>query len=683
MIIDDALLYRRMGLSVIPVSRDKKPLLKWEEFQKRLATPEEIKGWFTRWTDANLGIVTGTISNLAVVDIEKGGKTDWLPQNTAIVKTGGGGFHYYFRYPPEGVKNAARIRDLTDIRGGGGFVVAPQSLHASGKCYEWVQNTEIGQFPSHLFTTPNVFAGQPTQMQFQKPKQDWSQILQGVGQGNRNEMAAKTAGLIMRQLDPSEWDTVGWPLFETWNGKNSPPLPERELRMTWESIGKRAVNDVRHTAVQRFKGDLSTVEDIPSVKLTEVLDLGIDELLKTKPKDCISYGYNFLDDVLTGIFPGELTVVGGVTGCHAKGQGILMFDGSIKKVEEIEVGDMLMGIDSKPRTVDVLYRGQDELFDVKPCKGRAFRVNGDHVLSLVMSGKNFYKGIEDISVRDFLKLGKWRQRTYKLIKTGIEFPRKELSIDPYLLGVWLGDGSVGSGRITTGDKEIKDEMDKMCKEKNWILKIRSRYPANADVLSLVSKEYKSGNSLWSGLKRMGILMDKSIPKDYIINSARNRLQLLAGLLDTDGTLHKNDQSTYRFYSVKEELADSVVFLRRSLGFRSDKRVRHQITNFSHGLMYKCFEVTINGDTFKIPVRINRKKASHKENLIRPRDSLRCGFKIEKAGRGDFFGFSIKEDPHYLLDDFTGEAPSPSPGRRSSRTPCRACPAPARGELSSA
>jgi len=146
-----ALRLRNKGISVIPIRPDKKPYIAWKEYTERIATEDEINKWWQDYPDANLGIVTGKISNLTVVDVEEGGIIDYLPE-TLTVATGGGGFHLYYRYSDK-FKNAVRIRDLTDIRNDSGYVIAPPSIHKSGKQYTYHSKKAISQFPEHLFLT--------------------------------------------------------------------------------------------------------------------------------------------------------------------------------------------------------------------------------------------------------------------------------------------------------------------------------------------------------------------------------------------------------------------------------------------------------------------------------------------------------------------------------------------------
>lgn len=228
--------YLSLGFSVIPVGQDKKPLIKWEEFQKRKPTEDEIKKWAETYPDLNIGIVTGEVSGVVVVDVEAGGDTTDLPQ-TVIVKTGGGGFHYYYKHPQTPVKNAVKTRKKTDIRGDGGYVVAVPSLHKSGNRYEWAvppEKSEFAEPPRWIFESSFRSDGKV----LKTPKVDWQQFLsQENPEGSRNSLAAKLAGKLLYHLPSDLWEFAGWATLKEWNSsQNKPPLYEAELRNVWESI---------------------------------------------------------------------------------------------------------------------------------------------------------------------------------------------------------------------------------------------------------------------------------------------------------------------------------------------------------------------------------------------------------------------------------------------------------------
>lgn len=187
------------GVSVIPVGTDKRPLINWKEYSERIATRKEVIHWWNQFPDANLAIVTGKISNLTVVDIEEGGIIEGYPE-TLTVKTGGGGYHLYYRYTPK-FKNAVRIRDLTDIRNDVGYVIAPPSIHKSGKRYTFESKKKITSFPEHLFFTQIV----------EQKKNDWPELFRGVGSGSRNDAAAKICGHILTKTPFQMWEYVAWP----------------------------------------------------------------------------------------------------------------------------------------------------------------------------------------------------------------------------------------------------------------------------------------------------------------------------------------------------------------------------------------------------------------------------------------------------------------------------------------
>lgn len=147
--LDHALNYSSMGMSVIPVGKTKKPFVKWEEYQTRRATIDEIQEWWKRWPDANIGIVTGKVSGISVIDIDNpeaaAAIEDCLPENleTPSCLTPRGGKHLYFEYNENvtTISNAGGIKGL-DARGDGGYIVAPPSVNGNGKSYSWIISIE-------------------------------------------------------------------------------------------------------------------------------------------------------------------------------------------------------------------------------------------------------------------------------------------------------------------------------------------------------------------------------------------------------------------------------------------------------------------------------------------------------------------------------------------------------------
>src|SRR3990167_3063224 len=212
-------------ISVVPVGRNKIPYIKWEEFQVRYPTVEEVTEWWTKWPDANLAIVTGKISNVTIVDVEAGGDISKLPK-TATIRSGGGGWHFYYQYHP--IKSVSRILPLTDIKSDGGLCTSPPSIHANGKKYEVLHRMNYAPFPAQLF-------GEVT-----KNGKDLSHLLNDtISQGDRNNSATSICGKLLLRFKESEWETQAWPLFKSWNSThNQPALPENELLTIFKSISQ-------------------------------------------------------------------------------------------------------------------------------------------------------------------------------------------------------------------------------------------------------------------------------------------------------------------------------------------------------------------------------------------------------------------------------------------------------------
>lgn len=339
----------------------------------------------------------------------------------------------------------------------------------------------------------------------------------------------------------------------------------------------------------------------------------------------------------------------GAPGCHRKGQHIIMYDGSLKAVENIRKGDLLMGPDSTPRKVSSLCRGTGEMVKIIPVKGKSFVVNIDHILTLVHSGKN---KIIDISVRDWFNLGKYDKQRYKLFRADdINFKSKDkLSLDPRFLGILLGDGCLlGTPNVTTKDKEILKYLKCMAPEFETNLTKTIKKDSEAATYNFSSKYYgKWNNKLREELRNLGLFGHKSdskfIPHKYKISSIHDRLELLAGLIDTDGSFIDN---CFDFLSKSETLANDVVFVAKSVGLAA--YTNKCIKADQNGTKGEYHRVYISGNTDKIKTLLKYKQATKRKQI---KNVLRTGFKVEKLSSENYYGFTLDKDQRYLLDDFT-------------------------------
>ena len=327
--------------------------------------------------------------------------------------------------------------------------------------------------------------------------------------------------------------------------------------------------------------------------------------------------------------------------CLARDTPVLMFDGTIKKVQEVEVGDKIMGPDSTPRNVLSIASGKEEMYKVVPTKGEPYTVNESHILSLISSHKGT---IHNVNVKDYYENPKTNLKGYRV---GVDFESKDLLVDPYFVGIWLGDGTKDEAAVTTPDKEIVSWL-KGFADKNS-LKVRKVELDNnkADTYFLTTgNKHNSRNlkSLKVKLRMIGVLGNKHIPHNYLSTSREDRLRLLAGLIDSDGHLH--DNNCYEIICKVEKLSDDILFLCRSLGFaayKSLKQVKYKGENREY------YKVNISGNTNTIPVKIMRKKALQRKQA---KSVLRTGISVKPIGSGEYYGFEIDGDGLFLLGDFT-------------------------------
>lgn len=259
-----------LGYSVIPLKpRQKTPLLKsWAPFQERVATKAEVTAWWEKWPDANVGIVCGAVSNVFVLDIDgpdgKASVSERTLPETAVAVTGNGE-HYYFKHPGFKVGNRAGLLPGIDIRGDGGYVVAPPSVHPNGMDYSWdwqrsPDDVNIADAPQWLLDllqdVAPVQAPAPAQHQHAATDEDASPfqddddavggggwfmegLQNGIPEGKRNSELTRLAGRYFAMRSPKEEVLEILRLVNAQRCR--PPLPDAGVVTIVESINKREV----------------------------------------------------------------------------------------------------------------------------------------------------------------------------------------------------------------------------------------------------------------------------------------------------------------------------------------------------------------------------------------------------------------------------------------------------------
>ena len=353
---------------------------------------------------------------------------------------------------------------------------------------------------------------------------------------------------------------------------------------------------------------------------------------------------------------GLLEIHCGAGKCLGKGTPIMLANGSFINVEDVKVGDKLMGDDSTPRTVLSLARGREMMYDIIPNKGDIYTVNESHILSLKCStnySKKYKKGvIIDIGVRDYLKLPKtFHGRAGPLVgyRVPIIFPEKKVELDPYILGVWLGDGTSRFPAITSIYEPIINTFKIYCESLG--LSIRQgkgrdniTYTATSGIKNMFKK---NSNIMLNKLRKYNLIQNKHIPHVYKCNSREIQLQLLAGIIDTDGNLSHNG---YDIIQKNETLLDDIIYIARSLGFAAYKKVCEKSCIYKGerktGIYYRT---SIYGKNIhEIPVKLERKKATPRRQI---KDNLVTRIKVVQKNIDDYYGFEIDGNRRFVLGDF--------------------------------
>lgn len=312
--------------------------------------------------------------------------------------------------------------------------------------------------------------------------------------------------------------------------------------------------------------------------------------------------------------------------CFAEGTEILMYDGSVKPVESIMVGDMVMGDDSTPRTVESLSHGFDDMYKVSLPDGRTFVCNHDHILTLI----DHYGEQHDIPLDEYLA----RPLPGRMFSAVTLFSSRETTqcpiIEPYLLGCLIANNFSPEFHLSdfaaTTAQYIAERLQ----------------PWGVEVVDGVTKVvnaaiYASLSEFLSALQYN--IDDVCVPRVYRCGSIEDRLSVLGGMVDVAG-FHDDARNVYEILLDEGRAIADLQYICRSLCIDVDvKSESLAIAPFTQ------YHVTLSGGNHYCVRSLNYRS---QEQLDETNES---SFTVEKMGHGEYFGFAVDGNHRFKLGNF--------------------------------
>jgi intein/homing endonuclease len=436
-----------------------------------------------------------------------------------------------------------------------------------------------------------------------------------------------------------------------------------------------------------------------------------------------------------------------ISGCFTKNTQILLWNGETKNSQDIIIGDILVGDDGEKRIVENITSGNDKLYKVSQSNGESYIVNSKHILALKYIGdksiywnnktniftlgwfnretkhhqikkfkvkpnedKNIVKAnidifikenintndVIEISVEDYIAVDKWTKQRLVGFKTnsGINWPSQHIEMDPYLLGLWLGDGTHSLPDIASNDIEIQKYILDWCNNNDAELihdegikfRIRRNNSSNGkdeqrtaigngstsdnckgctykkqEICNIINNTNintnisSKSNPFMNSINKYNLFKNKHIPKEYLQNTRDVRLKLLAGIIDTDGHVPKNQNGKRVIITQSnEKLSQDIIILAKSLGFIVNVTKYECKNKVIFNIPAKDYKdkycINISGDKLEeIPTLLPRKKCVNSNSN---KDYFKTSICVTEAGYGEYYGWSVNSNKRFLHKDFT-------------------------------
>lgn len=273
-----------------------------------------------------------------------------------------------------------------------------------------------------------------------------------------------------------------------------------------------------------------------------------------------------------------------------------------RRFGDLAVGDYVFHPSGKPTMVTQVHPiDQWDTWEVEVSDGTVLTFTGEHLFTVDEFVGGPKRKRRTLDVRAMAREGLVFDRpltkgSTKATKAGVgkfalpeteplEFPERDLPVDPWVLGYWLGDGSTGFGSATADVDDVPH--------------VRERCRAAGYELSDLRQKKEGGRArqftilgLSSDLRKVGVLQDKHIPEEYLYASVEQRRALIQGLMDSDGYIDKKGAAEY--CQVRKQIADGMAFLLRSMGVKvnvreSEAKLYGRVTGPRYRLTFKPYK----------------------------------------------------------------------------------------------
>lgn len=423
-------------------------------------------------------------------------------------------------------------------------------------------------------------------------------------------------------------------------------LPENKVKVMTTSL-KDCSEMLQQGKQKQFISDFYGAKPLieTGIKSASEASLGIEEYLLAEKITLPPHLHRVQDALRGGIrSTGAIVNIIGNTSvgkCLGKDTPILMYDFSVKKVQDVVEGDLLMGDDGTSRKVVTLARGREKMYKISQVNGMTYTVNASHILSLRVgyTTPNYTKGeIVNINVEDYLKLTYTDKRSLKGYKG--DFTNYQLSDNyesrAYLLGLWLAEGCCSDASVTVNN-EMLSILESEITKTDYTLTSRESKSDKCSTLYI-----KGGFKQW--LREIGVLNNKHIP-DFIFScSVQTRYELIAGYLDGDGYKVNNG---FEVIAKQDKLSETFMKLCKSVSLTcTNRKIEKSCQNDFTGVYNRMF---VFGATDLIPNKLTRKKVTTKSKL---RYGLNTKITVDELGEDEYYGFVIDGNHLFCLEDGT-------------------------------